>query len=137
MMKMMREMMQSRLVGIITTLIPGNCPGDSCKVADGRGLFLYPSHNNQTSLDILQKKTSLLGMAEMFPEEEERNIETGISWDYSNEFRCSNLFVYFHYIDDDGAGSTSLEALQSLPPSPILSNFPYRQRKNTNSLHNE
>ncbi len=61
-------------------------------------------------------------MEEMFPEEEEGNIETGMSWDYSNEFRCSNLFVYFEVlcIDDDEAGSTSLEA---------LSNFPHHQER--------
>ncbi len=31
--------------------------------------------------------------------------------------------------------STSLEALQSSPPPPILSNFPHRQRKNAKELH--
>jgi len=45
-----------------------------------------------------------LRMAEMFPEEEEGNNETEMSWDYSNEFRCSNLSVYFEASMHDGAG---------------------------------
>ncbi len=47
-----------------------------------------------------------LRVAEMFPEEEEGSNETEMPWDYCNEFRCSNLFVYLevHCIDDFGAG---------------------------------
>ncbi len=44
-----------------------------------------------------------LRTAEMFPEEEEGNDKTKMSWDYSNEFRCGNLSVYLevHCIDDE------------------------------------
>jgi len=48
-----------------------------------------------------------LRMAEMFPEEEDgKGSETEMPWDYNNEFRCSNLAVYFevHCIDSDGNG---------------------------------
>ena len=34
-------------------------------------------------------------MAEMFPELESEGDETAMPWDYNNEFRCSNLAVYF------------------------------------------
>ncbi len=42
--------MQSRLVGIIATLLPGNFPGGSCKVADGRGLYCLSTHRTSIRL---------------------------------------------------------------------------------------
>jgi hypothetical protein len=36
-----------------------------------------------------------LRMAQMFPEQEDEEDETEMPWDHNNEFRCSNLAVYF------------------------------------------
>jgi len=69
-------------------------------------LFVYPSHHQSDFIEHFAEEDIIaLRMAEMFPEEEEGNDETEMPWDYNNEFRCSNLSVYFevHCIDDDGA----------------------------------
>ncbi len=81
--------MQSRLVGIITTLIPGNCPGDSCKWRmDVACIVCLPiAYQSDFIEHFAEEDIIALRVAEMFPEEEEGNNETEIPWDYSNEFK--------------------------------------------------
>ncbi len=71
-------------------------------------LFVYPSHRQSDFIEHFAEDDIIaLRMAEMFPEEEEGSgSETEMPWDYNNEFRCSNLAVYFevHCIDNIEAG---------------------------------
>ena len=71
-------------------------------------LFVYPSHRQSDFIEHFAEDDIIaLRMAEMFPEEEEGSgSETEMPWDYNNEFRCSNLAVYFevHCIDNNEAG---------------------------------
>ncbi len=80
-------------------------------MADGRGLYCLSTHRKSIRLSIehfAEEDIIALRVVEMFPEEEEGNNETEMPCDYSNEFRCSNLSVYFevHCFDDVGAGKT-------------------------------
>ena len=59
-------------------------------------MFVYPSHNQSDFVKHFGESEMLaLRMAEMFPEIEAESGETAILWDHNNEFRCSNLAVYF------------------------------------------
>ena len=59
-------------------------------------MFVYPSHSQSDFVKHFAESEMLaLRMAEMFPETENEGDETAIPWDYNNEFRCSNLAVYF------------------------------------------
>ena len=59
-------------------------------------MFVYPSHSQSDFVKHFGEKEMLaLQMAEMFPEVENEGDETSVPWDYNNEFRCSNLAVYF------------------------------------------
>ena len=58
-------------------------------------LFLYPSHSQSDFVKHFGEAEMLAGrMAEMYPEIESGE-ETLMPWDFNNEFRCSNLAVYF------------------------------------------
>lgn len=66
-------------------------------------LFVYPSHNQSDFIDSFSESEMLaIRMAQVFPELDEGETETSMSWDYNNEFTCSNLAVYFevHCMDD-------------------------------------
>lgn len=59
-------------------------------------MFLYPSHNQSDFIEnFAESEMMAMRMVEMFPELEGDNDETAMPWDYKNEFRCSNLTVYF------------------------------------------
>lgn len=67
-------------------------------------LFVYPSHHQSDFIEHFgEDEVIAYRMAEMFPEEENGVQETEMPWDYKNEFRCSNLAVYFevHCIGTD------------------------------------
>lgn len=73
-------------------------------------LFVYPSHRQSDFIEQFgEDELIAIRMAQMFPEDEtySGHGETDIAWDFNNEFRCSNLVVYFevHCMDDDGDGS--------------------------------
>lgn len=58
-------------------------------------LFLYPSHSQSDFVKHFVEEEMLAArLAEMFPEVEDGE-ETAMPWDYKNEFRCSELAVYF------------------------------------------
>jgi len=67
-------------------------------------MFIYPSHNQSDFIQSFSESDILaMHMAEIFPElENEDNGETAVSWDYKNEFRCSNLVVYFEVHRNEG-----------------------------------
>eukprot|EP00956_Cyclotella_meneghiniana_P029324 scaffold70624_cov115-Cyclotella_meneghiniana.AAC.1 len=70
-------------------------------------LFVYPSHRQSDFIDQFGEDEMIaIRMAQMFPEDESYNggADTEIVWDFNNEFRCSNLAVYFevHCMGDDG-----------------------------------
>ena len=72
-------------------------------------MFVYPSHRQSDFIEHFgEDEIIALRMAQMFPEQEEDDgdNETEMPWDFNNEFRCSNLAVYFevHCADTD-AGS--------------------------------
>jgi hypothetical protein len=65
-------------------------------------LFIYPSHRQSDFIEHFgEDEVIALRMAQMFPELEDDSAGTDVPWDYNNEFRCSNLAVYFevHCID--------------------------------------
>lgn len=67
-------------------------------------LFVYPSHHQSDFIEHFgEDEIIALRMAEMFPEQEDGGGETEMPWDFKNEFRCSNLAVYFevHCIGTD------------------------------------
>ena len=67
-------------------------------------LFVYPSHRQSDFIDCFgEDEIFAYRMAEMFPELEDGCIETTVAWDYNNEFRCSNLALYFevHCVDNE------------------------------------
>mmetsp|Transcript_25085 Transcript_25085/g.50002 ORF Transcript_25085/g.50002 Transcript_25085/m.50002 type:complete len:552 (-) Transcript_25085:1198-2853(-) len=71
-------------------------------------LFVYPSHRQSDFIEhFAEDEIIALRMAQMFPEQEDEDGdgdgETEMPWDYNNEFRCSNLAVYFevHCEGDD------------------------------------
>eukprot|EP00804_Cyclotella_cryptica_P013323 CCRYP_005106-RA/>CCRYP_005106-RA protein AED:0.01 eAED:0.01 QI:902/1/1/1/1/1/2/0/223 len=73
-------------------------------------LFVYPSHRQSDFIEQFGKDELIaIQMAQMFPKDESYagNGETDIAWDFNNEFRCSNLVVYFevHCMDVDGDDS--------------------------------
>ncbi|GKY96565.1 hypothetical protein MPSEU_000616100 [Mayamaea pseudoterrestris] len=58
-------------------------------------MFLYPSHRQSDFIERFDESEMLaVRMAQMFPELEETD-ETTVSWDFNNEFVCSQLAVYF------------------------------------------
>lgn len=68
-------------------------------------LFVYPSHRQSDFIEQFGEDEMIaIRMAQMFPEDESdgSNGETEIGWDFNNEFRCSNLAVYFevHCMND-------------------------------------
>ena len=70
-------------------------------------MFVYPSHKQSDFIaEFAESEVLALRMAEVFPELENGKTETGISWDYNNEFECSKLAVYFevHCTEQDGNG---------------------------------
>mmetsp|Transcript_36157 Transcript_36157/g.77981 ORF Transcript_36157/g.77981 Transcript_36157/m.77981 type:complete len:551 (+) Transcript_36157:176-1828(+) len=67
-------------------------------------LFVYPSHHQSDFIEHFgEDEIIAYRMAEMFPEQEDGETETEMPWDYNNEFRCSNLAVYFevHCLDTE------------------------------------
>jgi len=68
-------------------------------------LFVYPSHKQSDFIEHFgEDEIVALRMAQLFPEHEEGCSDvTDIPWDYNNEFRCSNLAVYFevHCMSDE------------------------------------
>lgn len=61
-------------------------------------LFVYPSHHQSDFIEHFGEDEMIaLRMAQMFPEQDEEggDNETEMTWDFNNEFRCSNLAVYF------------------------------------------
>jgi hypothetical protein len=59
-------------------------------------MFVYPSHGQSDFVKHFGENEMLAyRMADMFPELENEVEETVMPWDYNNEFRCSNLAVYF------------------------------------------
>lgn len=59
-------------------------------------LFVYPSHHQSDFIEHFgENEIVALRMAQMFPELEDDCVDTDMPWDYNNEFRCSNLAVYF------------------------------------------
>ena len=68
-------------------------------------MFLYPSHNQSDFVQHFAESEMLaMRMVEMFPELERDGDETLMQWDYNNEFRCSNLTIYFevHCTESEG-----------------------------------
>lgn len=69
-------------------------------------LFVYPSHRQSDFIEQFgEDELFALRMGQMFPQDESFNgdADTDIVWDFNNEFRCSNLAVYFevHCSSDD------------------------------------
>ena len=60
-------------------------------------MFIYPSHRQSDFVRHFGESEMLaLRMAEMFPEPEDTgSTETHMPWDYNNEFKCTNLAIYF------------------------------------------
>ena len=59
-------------------------------------MFVYPSHNQSDFVQYFAESDMLaVRMAEVFPELDDGQVETHVSWDYNNEFVCSNLAIYF------------------------------------------
>lgn len=68
-------------------------------------MFIYPSHNQSDFVEhFAESEMIALRMAEVFPELESGKSETSLSWDYNNQFICSNLAVYFevHCTEKEG-----------------------------------
>ena len=68
-------------------------------------MFVYPSHKQSDFIaEFAESEMLALRMAEVFPQLENGETETEISWDYNNEFECSKLAVYFevHCTEQDG-----------------------------------
>jgi tetratricopeptide (TPR) repeat protein len=68
-------------------------------------MFLYPSHNQSDFVQHFAESEMLaMRMVEMFPELEHNDDETLMQWDFNNEFRCSNLTIYFevHCTESEG-----------------------------------
>eukprot|EP00970_Alexandrium_tamarense_P003536 scaffold559_cov190-Alexandrium_tamarense.AAC.31 len=69
-------------------------------------LFVYPSHRQSDFIaEFGEDELIAIRMAQMFPEYEGYGDagETEITWDFNNEFRCSNLAVYFevHCLEEE------------------------------------
>lgn len=67
-------------------------------------LFVYPSHHQSDFIEHFgEDEIVAMRMAHMFPEQEDDCADTEMPWDYNNEFRCSNLAVYFevHCVTSD------------------------------------
>lgn len=69
-------------------------------------MFIYPSHNQSDFIErFTENEMIALRLAEVFPEPDdcENDGKTLMPWDHSNEFRCSQLAVYFevHVNSDD------------------------------------
>ena len=82
----------------------GNLPESTSEGWTWPCMFVYPSHRQTDFVkDFGESEMLALRMAQMFPELEDGNMETPMTWDYNNEFSCSNLAVYFevHCTDDD------------------------------------
>lgn len=60
-------------------------------------MFVYPTHGQSDFVnDFAESEMLALRMADVLPEpEDDGKSETAMPWDYNNEFRCSNLAVYF------------------------------------------
>lgn len=68
-------------------------------------MFVYPSHNQSDFIkEFYENEMIAIRLAEVFPELDDdddddktsaRKQETAMSWDYNNEFICSQLAVYF------------------------------------------
>jgi hypothetical protein len=59
-------------------------------------LFVYPSHSQSDFVKHFGESEMLaMRMAEMYPELDSPEGETLMPWDFNNEFRCSNLAIYF------------------------------------------
>ena len=68
-------------------------------------MFIYPSHHQSDFVEHFgENEIMALRMAQMFPELEEGE-ETAMSWDFNNEFACSNLAVYFEVHGTEGKGA--------------------------------
>ncbi|KAL7536976.1 hypothetical protein ACHAXR_007515 [Thalassiosira sp. AJA248-18] len=83
-------------------------------------LFVYPSHRQSDFIEHFgEDEIIALRMAQMFPEQEEDDGDnkTEMPWDYNNEFRCSNLAVYFevHCLDND----TDIKGKQIIHPDSV------------------
>jgi Cns1/TTC4 Wheel domain len=70
-------------------------------------MFVYPSHGQSDFVKHFGENEMLAyRMADMFPELEKEGEETVMPWDYNNEFRCSNLAVYFE-VNCDGSDNNN------------------------------
>jgi hypothetical protein len=60
-------------------------------------MFLYPSHSQSDFVKRFGESEMIaMRLADMFPELGDlEGDETVVPWDFNNEFRCSNLAVYF------------------------------------------
>jgi len=67
-------------------------------------MFVYPSHNQSDFISEFGESDMLAHrMAEVFPELDD-GTETGMAWDFNNDFVCSKLAVYFevHCTESEG-----------------------------------
>lgn len=84
-------------------------------------LFVYPSHHQSDFIEHFgEEEIFALRMAQMFPEQEDDDNsidETEMPWDHNNEFRCSNLAVYFE-VHGHGTNSDSMRD-QVIHPSSV------------------
>ena len=84
-------------------------------------LFVYPSHHQCDFIEHFREdEIFALRMAEMFPEQEDDDYnkdETEMPWDHNNEFRCSNLAIYFE-VNCHGTSSDSIQN-QVIHPSSV------------------
>jgi tetratricopeptide (TPR) repeat protein len=68
-------------------------------------MFIYPSHKQSDFIAQFGESDMLaLRMAEVFPDLDGDESDTGMPWDYSNEFVCSKLAVYFEVHCTENAG---------------------------------
>ena len=90
-------------------------------------MFVYPSHNQSDFIkQFFEHEMIAIRLAEVFPELDDddengrstpRNQETAMSWDFNNEFICSQLAVYFEVHEAAVEASKQLQFAHSPPES--------------------
>ena len=75
-------------------------------------MFLYPAVGQSDFVEYFGGSEMIaIRLAEMFPDEDG---ETSIPWDYNNEYKCSNLSIYFEVHETDPEKVVHWESVKML-----------------------
>ena len=76
-------------------------------------LLIYPTHSQCDFIESMSESEMIaLRLAQMFPEVEDDNHENALSWDYNNEFICSNLEIYCEIHQPEQSNNHHPESIQ-------------------------